>query len=223
MSGQWRTIIGRIVAVGSFIGWFVSMLIFFGVDAKAIGKAWQSMSAHYVFAILAASFFLIFVMALYYLWQNSRITPENIEPRITEWLDAFGLTRQKLSEPSCYFAYKVVVQTNVPLVVLRAKNHDRYLTFVSNVGFADEEKTLFNNLSEPKKEEFIRGMRLEAAKAEIGTSLDRSSYIWTIERRMPITANLTEADFIQNIDAVNYSVLIIIDTIGTLLRANTRS
>ncbi len=119
MSRRWLTITGKIVAIGGFIGWFVAMLGFFGIDANTIGKAWQAMSAHYVFAILAAAFFLIFVIALYYLWQNSRVTPENIEPRITEWLDAFGLTRQRLSEPSCHFAYRIIVQTNVPLLILR--------------------------------------------------------------------------------------------------------
>ncbi len=218
MSRRWLTITGKIILIGGFIGWVVAMLGFFGIDAKSIGKAWQAMSAHYVFAILAAAFFLIFIIALYYLWQNSRITPENIEPRITEWLDAFGLTRQKLSEPSCHFAYRIIAQTNVPLVILRTRDHDRYLTLIANVSFTPEEKTLFDNLEESKKEEFIREMRLEAAKAKIATSLDRASYIWTIERRVPITANLTEADFIGNISEVNYSVLIMIDTIGTALR-----
>src|SRR6266566_2056165 len=163
MSRRWLTITGKIILIGGFIGWVVAMLGFFGIDAKSIGKAWQAMSAHYVFAILAAAFFLIFIIALYYLWQNSRITPENIEPRITEWLDAFGLTRQKLSEPSCHFAYRIIAQTNVPLVILRTRDHDRYLTLIANVSFTPEEKTLFDNLEESKKEEFIREMRLEAA------------------------------------------------------------
>jgi hypothetical protein len=76
---------------------------------------------------------------------------ENIESRITEWLDAFGLTRQRLSEPACHFAYRVIVQTNVPLLILRTRGHDRYLTLIANVSFTPEEKTLFDNLVEPKK------------------------------------------------------------------------
>jgi hypothetical protein len=89
---------------------------------------------------------------------------------------------------------------------------------VANVTFTSEEKTLFNTFSEPEKEEFIREIRLEAAKAKIGTSLDRVSNVWTIERRIPITAELTEADFIGNIDEVNYSALILIDTMATELK-----
>ena len=107
------------------------------------------------------------------------------------------------------------------MVVLRTRDHDHYLTFIANIRFTPEEKTLFDNLSEPKKEEFIREMRLQAAKAKIGTSLDRSSFTWTIERRMPITAELTEADFMGNIDEVNYSALIMVDTIPTALRTQT--
>jgi hypothetical protein len=91
MSSRWSAITGKIIAVGSFIGWLVSMLIFFGLDAKTIGKVWQAMSAHYIFAVVAVAFFLIFVAALYYLWDSSRITPENVQPRVRQWLDAFSL------------------------------------------------------------------------------------------------------------------------------------
>ena len=154
--------------------------------------------------------------------RSAAITPQNVESKITEWVDAFGLARQKLSDPSFRFAYKVVAQTNVPVLVIRTKDHDHYLTLISNVGFTPEQKTLFDNLSEPQKEAFIREIRLEAAKAKIATSLDRQSSLWTIERRVPITPQLTEADLLDNLGEVNYSALILIDTMADALERRQR-
>jgi hypothetical protein len=136
---------------------------------------------------------------------------------------AHAIQRQRLSEPSCHFAYKVELQTNVPVLILRTRDHDHYLTLISNVGFTPEQKTLFDNLSEPDKQAFIREIRLEAAKAKIATSLDRASYLWNIERRVPITAQLTEADLLDNLGEVNYSTLILIDTMAQALERRQRT
>src|SRR5439155_730568 len=172
MSGRWRAILGRIVAVGGFVGWLVSMLLFFGFDAKTIGKAWQTMSTHYVFAIVSAVFFLIFVGALYYLWKNSRITPENVAPRIREWLDAFSLGTRVLNEPAHHFAYEVMAHTGIPLVVLRTHEHPRYITLLSKIGLGPEHKELFNGLPPPDQKRFRIELMLDAAKAKIGYQAD---------------------------------------------------
>jgi hypothetical protein len=150
----------------------VSMLIFFGIDAKTIGKMWQAMSAHYVFAILAVAFFLTFVVASYYLWQNSRITPENVEPRIREWLDAFSLGTRVLNEPAHHFAYEVMAHSGIPLVVLRTRDHPRYITLLSKIGFGSEHKNLFDRLSPSDQKRFRFELLLESAKAKISYQAD---------------------------------------------------
>jgi len=210
-------ITGKVAAIGGFLGWLVAMLVFFGIDAKTIGKAWQAMSTHYVFAILAAAFFLIFVTASYYLWQSSRITPENVEPRIREWLDAFSLGIRRLTEPAHHFAYEVTAHTGIPLVVLRTRDHPRYISLISTVGLGPNHKVLFDKLSEPDKTRFRNELVLEAAKAKIGYQTDSTFEKITIEKRLPITRDLTEANLIDGIGEIHFSALVIINTIGLAL------
>ncbi|PYK51878.1 MAG: hypothetical protein DME20_00540 [Verrucomicrobia bacterium] len=217
MSGRWRAILGRIVAVGGFVGWLVSMLLFFGFDAKTIGKAWQTMSTHYVFAIVSAVFFLIFVGALYYLWKNSRITPENVEPRIREWLDAFSLGTRKLTEPAHHFAYEVMAHTGIPLVVLRTREHPRYITLFSKIGLGPKHMDLLNKLSQSDRARFKGELILQAAKAKIGYQADSTFENVTIEKRLPITSDLSEANLMDGISEIHFSALVIINTIALTL------
>lgn len=222
MSSGWPAIIGRIIVAGSFIGWLVSVLVFFGLDAKTIGNAWQAMSAHYIFAIAAAAFFLVFVAALYYLWKNSRITPEGIEPKIRQWLDSFSLGTRKISNPTTYFAFEVRGQTEVPIAVLRTKEHPHYITFVFKIHLGSEHKPLFDKLSPPEKDQFVRRLRLEAAKARIAYSFDRDAGNLQIEKRLPITNNFTEADLIDGISEVNFSAIIVAETMVSLLEQGVK-
>jgi hypothetical protein len=196
--------------------WILSLLAIGAVTAAALLTRglllWQQIVLLVLFAVLFGWAMVSTYRVGHPRPSTAAITPQNVESKITEWVDAFGLARQKLSDPSCLFAYKVSLLTNVPVLVLRTKDHDHYLTLISNVGFTPEQKTLFDNLSEPQKQAFIREMRLEAAKAKIATSLDRESYLWNIEKRVPITSQLTEADLLDNLGEVNFSALILIDT-----------
>src|SRR5438552_7304872 len=148
MSSRWSAIIGRTLAVGSFIGWLVSMLIFFGLDAKSIGRAWQAMSAHYIFAIAAAAFFVIFVATLYYLWDNSRITPENVRPRVRQWLDAFSLGNRWISDVQqrAHFGYEVTLVTGIPISVFRTIGHPHYLTLMCVIEISPEHRSAYQRL-----------------------------------------------------------------------------
>lgn len=214
MSRRWITITGKIVVIGGFIGWLVAMLGFFGIDAATIGKAWQAMTAHYVFAILAVAFFLIFVIGFYYLWQNSRITPENVEPRIREWLDAFSLGTRVLTEPAHHFAYEVMAHTGIPLAVLRTREHPRYITLLSKIGLGPEHKGLFDKLSPPDQKRFRIELMLDAAKAKIGYQADPTFENFSIEKRLPITSDLSEANLMDAIGEIHFSALVLLNTIA---------
>jgi hypothetical protein len=172
VSRKWQAIVGRLIAIVGFIGCIASVLGFFGIDIKAVENAWGAMSTHYVLALLAVVFFLIFVLASYYLWQNSRVTPENVEPRIREWLDAFSLGTRVLNEPAHHFAYEVMAHTGIPLAVLRTREHPRYITLLSKIGLGSEHKELFGRLSPPSQKRFRNELLLEAAKAKIGYQAD---------------------------------------------------
>ena len=217
MSRRWQAIIGRLIAVVSCIGCIASVFGFFGIDVKAAEKAWGAMSTHYVLALLAVVFFLIFVLASYYLWQNSRITPENVEPRIREWLDAFSLGTRVLNEPAHHFAYEVMAHTGIPLVVLRTRDHPRYITLLSKIGLGPEHTDLLNKLSKSDRKRFSAELILEAAKAKIGYQSDSTFENVAIEKRLPITSDLSEANLMDAISEIHFSALVVINTIALRL------
>ncbi|SRR6266496_2433036 len=217
MSSRWRTIVGRIVAIGGFIGCLASVLAFLGIDAKSIEKAWSAMSTHYIFALLSITCFLVFVFSLYYLWRSSRITPENVEPRIREWLDAFSLGTRVLNEPAHHFAFEVMAHTGIPLAVLRTREHPRYITLLSKIGLGPEHKGLFDRLSPPDQKRFRIELMLDAAKAKIGYQADPTFENFSIEKRLPITSDLSEANLMDAVGEIHFSALVLLNAIALRL------
>jgi len=193
------------------------MFGFFGLDWKTLTSAAQQITTHYILGIVSIALLLISIAGLAFLWRGSRITPENIEPRIRQWLDSFNLGTRRLSNPTCYFEFEVTGQTGIPIAVLRTKDHGHYITLVSKIDLGSEDKSLFDKLSSLRKEQFVRRLRVEAAKAKIAYAFDRNVGNITIEKRLPITKTFTEADLIDGISEVNFSALIVIETIVSLL------
>jgi hypothetical protein len=192
-------------------------LVSSGIDVKAVERAWSVMSTHYVLAVLSVAFFVIFAVASYYLWQNSRITPENVEPRIREWLDAFSLGTRVLNEPAHHFAYEVMAHTGIPLVVVRTREHPRYITLLSKIGLGTEDKDSFDRLSEPEKKRFRIELNLEASKAKIGYQADSTFENLAIEKRLPITSDLSEANLMDAIGEIHFSTLVLINAMALRL------
>ncbi len=190
---------------------------FFGVDAHALRNAVEEMKAHSIFLILLIVSLLVFLTGLYLLWKRARITPENVEPKIREWLDAFRLGRRILNEPNYHFGFEATLQTGIPVGILRTRDHPHYITLVSRLAFTAEQKDVFDNLSKPERERFIRELRLEGAKSKISFAADPQLKTIIIERRIPITKTLTEADLFENLDSANFSAIVILDTMAAAI------
>lgn len=145
------------------------------------------------------------------------VTPENIEPRIGEWLDSFSLGRRKLANETAHFELEVKSPTGVPIAVLRTKGHPHYITLVCKIELGEEHKVLFDKLSLLEKTQFVRRLRLDAAKARIAYSFDLSGGKITIEKRLPITNTFSEAYLIDGLSEVNFSALVVMETAASLL------
>jgi hypothetical protein len=200
----------------------VAILGFFGVDANALRTAVQGMRAHSVFLVLSFVSLIIFITGLYLLRKRSQITPENVEPRIREWLDAFSLGTRVLSEPAHHFAFEVRAHTGIPLVVLRTREHPRYITLISRIGLGSEHRDLLNKLSKSDRARFGHELVLEAAKSKIGYQADSTFEDVTIQKRLPITSDLSEANLIDGISEIHFSALVIMNKIALILETRER-
>jgi hypothetical protein len=149
--------------------------------------------------------------------ESDPVTPENIESRIGEWLDSFSLGRRKLPNETAHFEFEVKSQTGIPIAVLRTKGHPHYITLVCKITLGEGHKPLFDKLPPLEKSRFIRRLKLEAAKAKIAYSGDWNTGELAIEQRLPITNTFSEADLIDGLSTVNFSALIVGETVATLL------
>jgi hypothetical protein len=77
-------------------------------------------------------------------------------------------------------------------------------------------KDVFDKLSEPEKKRFALGMRTEVYRARIQCSCKSFLEEIRINKLLPITT-LTEADVIEQLDAVHASQLLVMDTISLSL------
>jgi hypothetical protein len=175
-------------------------------------KPWARVRVLLLFVSLAA-----FSIGMYGKYTSSTVTEKNVEQKIRGWIDAFSLQVQRRDSPACYFAFEVTLPTTIPVGVVRTKEHDHYITLVARVSLAPEHKALFDKLSNVGKMTFLFQLQLEAAKAKIALTPDKTLETLTIEKRIPIASTLTEGNLIESIQEVNFSAIIIRNTVGLKL------
>lgn len=116
-----------------------------------------------------------------------------------------------------HFGYEVTLVTGIPISVFRTISHPHYLTLVCVIEISPDHRNAYQRLSEAEQHRFIRKVRLEAAKAKIAYQPDDTWTKLAIERRIPITSNLTEAYLLDSLGEVNFAALVMIEMIGSLL------
>jgi hypothetical protein len=118
MSEKWNTLFIWLGGIASFL----IILGFFGIDG-VIKKAVEGMKTHYIYLLIGLVVSLsILGIGLYFRLSGVETKPENIEPRVRQWLDSFGLGTRKLPTPTeCFFAYEVTAQTGIPIAILAPK------------------------------------------------------------------------------------------------------
>ena len=123
-------------------------------------------------------------------------------------LIAFSLGNRLVPNDIWHFAYEVALQSGVPILIARVRSHPHYLTLLCRVEIAGKHRTAYEKLSPAEQNRVQRQVRLEAAKSKIGYQPDPEWKTLIIEKRIPITKDLTEAKLYDSIDDVNFGALI---------------
>src|ERR1700687_5832610 len=80
---------------------------FFGIDWKWIR---EQVTAHYIFGVISVVSLVVFVWSVRALWRRSRITPENVQQRVREWLDASAYPHTPAPSPGIWhFGFRVTM------------------------------------------------------------------------------------------------------------------
>ena len=124
-------------------------------------------------------------------------TPENIQTRARDWLDAFSLTVTKSKPLGTHFKLEIAVNGR-NIGVLHPTDGESYLHFFANIAPDTDDKKALAMLNDSEKAATMVALKLELARARmgyLGFSLDG----FTIFKRMPIKPDLTEATFIEGV------------------------
>ena len=126
---NWKNITPKIITFGSLVGWIVTLLAFFGIDANTLRR---EMTAHIFLLVLTLVFFALFMAGCFYWWKNSRITPENARQKIREWLDNLGYSYGVMTFLNLHWSLTVTsIYPNV--LVARSKTHSDLLVFFDRI------------------------------------------------------------------------------------------
>jgi hypothetical protein len=138
MFANWKP---KLVVIISFIGGLLNYLVFFGIDAKTIR---DQITTHYLFLIAALAFTVIFMSGIYWWWRSSRVTTKNIEQKVKQWIDAFGLTRRIVTNEKLHFGIQVSIPPRFIVTIGRPKDRPSYLTLVSSFRLSKQQRVLFD-------------------------------------------------------------------------------
>ena len=185
----------------SFANNMVAAVLFAGVAMIATilythyGPTWVSSIAKglVAFFCVLASFMVVRIMLALPL-ARERITVENIESKLLEWLHKFHLTITNHPLSEAHFCVQVTVNEK-HLFIGRAKGEwSDYLELWAWIKEADEEeKKIITSLTLDQISWITINLKVELARARIGyTGFGEIGQSYRINKRIPITESLTE-------------------------------
>lgn len=172
---------------------------------------------------LIGSALIAVIVAAFEIWRRlpkptPEVTPENVEANIRAWLDSFRLSVKREDNPIALFTLVATPDNGMPIVIWRPKALDRYVIVEATITISPEDKPLFDNLPAEEKGIFATRLSVELSRASMGfvMDLDKSNVIG-LQRRLPITADLTESNLMTTVDEVGNARLRALRTLTLML------
>lgn len=204
MFANWKP---KVVTIGSFVAFVVSLLGFWGVTANEVG---EFMTANYLWLFGALACLGIFFWGIHQWWKSSRVRPDNVQARLRQWLDYYGLTHRVVQWEPWHFGFEVTHPRQPIMFVYRQKGFGDYLTFQANItGITAEQRVAYDKLTADERTRFYAELSLEVARAEITFTSEQELATVRIEKWIPITPRLSASDVLEALNEIHFSTMII--------------
>ena len=184
----------------------------FKAFALALGKgerpAWTRL------ANMVSLVFAVLLTMMVFRTGETAVTPESVEGHIRTWLDHFGLSSRTDNSGAAqedYFRLVVTTRGNQTLMVVRSKEFDRYVVMNGTLRLATSSQELLGRVPAPRLVQLVRELRLELARAKLVSTINASvrepvNITVRIDKRLPITSDLTEDVFISGISELEWGL-----------------
>src|SRR6266478_4786474 len=138
----------------TLVGAIASMLIAISIAIYGKMKDKLAWSTTVVYALVAACCVLFLWGRIWPPAWKERVTDENIETKIRQWLDAFNVNSGKVNDEHAIFNYAVTKEGTPPTTVAIEKQHPHYITIISNITLNKDDQATYERLSDRDKTEF---------------------------------------------------------------------
>lgn len=145
-------------------------------------------------------------------------TTKNIEQKVKQWIDAFGLTRRIVNNEKLHFGIQVSIPPRFIVTIGRPKDRPSYLTSVSSFRLSKQQRALFDKMTDEEKMSTYRTIRVECGRSKIGHHMHENLEVLFIHKTIPITPDLREARVIDSINEAQFAANVVMDTIDGLLK-----
>ncbi len=216
MLTNWKA---KAALVVGFLGGLLNWLAFFGIDARTVR---EQMSAHYIFLLGALACTALFIFGIYLWWKSSKVTTKNVEQKLKEWIDAFGLARRIVTNDKLNFGIQVSIPPRFVVTIGCPKDRPSYLTLVSSIRLSKQQRALIDKMSEEEKMSIYRAIRLECGRLKIGHHMHENLQVLSIHKLIPITPDLKEARILDSINEMQFSADVIMDTADILIKPRSQ-
>jgi len=175
-------------------------------------------------------FWVVFLFSLLLIWAAvatffarsrfiQRVSSENIEARLNEWILKFRFASQKLPDSAGYrFAYRITAGDGQAIVIGRPTKLDNYLRYRTDVTVPERHRRALNDLGENGRARFMAEYMAECAKARVNISSARALPLTVrIERTRPITRHLNADDLWTGLEAILQDIVIVVSHIDLCL------
>jgi hypothetical protein len=194
---------------GLLTNWLAALVVAIGTFLVAYLKAKRPSWANVVlyglaaFCLLVVSFWAFKSMAVLPK-EIPQVTANNVETNIRAWLDHFQLGTKKISDPDSHFSYIVTLRNGTLVTLKHVKNFDNYITLLANLEISPEQKIQLAGLKKEQLNLLIHEVVLELSRTKAEGMILNPLQNVLLERRVPITNNLTEDIFIERLNEVGF-------------------
>ena len=195
-------------------GAILALFTFFNIDFSSVYRWTGGLSGRSALALVGAT---LFVIGLVLKLRERKVRIGNVQRKIDRWLRASNFAfRENLEWPSWYFGFQIT-EPGVRTWVARVKGRGRenYILLTAPIiPFSKIGKEVYDKLTPEKQDKLFKKLMFQTAMSKTNATYDLGKNTATINRRLPISPNLTESDFLSAVNDIWFSAQIIWNTIN---------
>lgn len=201
---MWKHVRNGVVRVGGIILTLAGILPDNGLPL--IAQIINSASKHPIRAILVG----LGVALILYSFKDQILdlfgirTHKRLEGDIRGWLDAFRYSVKREADDQANFKFLATPELGFPVTIINAKEREHYVIIGGRIELGQEDKLFFNRLTPNEQLSLRSNVALILSRSRASFSFVPDNEI-TIERRVPITADLTEHVFMMAMDDFHHA------------------